>query len=202
VSGDGVIDLTPDDQPNVTLPLPPRALAAVPAPAPVDVVDEQPEPLQAVVTLRGRTFPVRPQGIGLLSLMKFATLAKRGNIDSEDMEGLAALYDLLTSCIADHAWGEFVQYADAIGAKGEELIEVVRDAVTAAAAPRPTQPLSHSPGGQRTTGPSSAVASSSPGSPVRMGSIDVQRRLEAAGRPDIAQVVKRAREASTRTSTG
>jgi hypothetical protein len=199
MTGDGVVDLTPDGS-DVTLPLPPRHLAAVPAPEAIAADDPQ-AVVVPTVTLRGREFPIRQQGIGLLSLMKFATLAKRGKIDSEDLEGLVALYDLLSSSIDPAAWPEFEAYANSIGASGEELIVVVKEAVQAKSA-RPTQPLSGSPDGQLHTGPSSAGDSSSPDSFVPTGSLAVQQQYEAAGRPDIAQAVKRAREASTRSSTG
>jgi hypothetical protein len=212
VSGDGVIDLTPDGS-DVTLPLPPRTLAAVPE------QPEQPAPARepvATVELRGRRFPVRRQGVSLLSLMKFATLARRGLSVPDDltdpaamvpevMEALTGLYDLLRSCIADEAWDAFEEHAARVGAGGQELMTVVQQAISAANRARPTQPPSGSPDGRSPTAPSSAGGSSSPGWSVPQGSIDVQRRYEEAGRADIAQAVKRAREAaeaSTTSSTG
>jgi hypothetical protein len=158
----------------------------------------------ATVALAGKRFPVREQGVSLLALMKFAVIAKSGKT-SDDMEGLAALYTLLRTCIADDAWEAFEDHANHVGADGEALMQVVTDAVTAAAA-RPTQPPSPSPGGPSTTGPSSAAGSSSAASSpsaVRQGDPRVQQRLEDQGRPDLALVVKRARQAaSTPSSTG
>jgi hypothetical protein len=161
---------------------------------------EQPQAVVATVELKGQRFRVRDEGVSLLALMKFATIAKRGRT-SDDMEGLAALYALLRSCVAGDEWDAFEDHANATGAQGEDLMRVVTDAVQAAAA-RPTQLPSASPGGRSTTAPSSAVGSSSPGSSIRQGDPGVQQRLERAGRPDLALVVKRAREASTRSSTG
>jgi hypothetical protein len=162
-------------------------------------VDDGPE-LVATFEFRGKRFPVREQGVSLLALMKFATIAKRGRT-SDDMEGLAALYALLQSCVAPSAWDEFEEHANETGADGEALMLVVRDAIAAASPARPTLPPSGSPDGRSTTAPSSAGASSSPASSYRQGDRRVQRDLEQRGRPDLALVVKRAREASTSAST-
>lgn len=174
--------------------------ATPPLPEPSVELVEVPDspPPRATVELRGRPFPISEGGVPLLSLMKLATLAKRG-VDSEDLEGLATLYELMRSAIADDAWAEFEAYANRISATGEELMFLVRDAVQAKAA-RPTQPPSGSPDGRSTTAPSWAGGSSSPGSSTPVGSIEVQHELEAQGRPDLALVVKRARQASTSTS--
>lgn len=154
------------------------------------VVDPRP-----TIVFAGKRFAIRDQGVSLLSLMKFATIAKRG-LKTEDLEGLTALYTLLQSCIADDQWAAFEAHADKIGAQGEQLMHVVRDAVQAAAA-RPTRQPSDSPGGQSTTAPSSAAGSSDPDSSIRQGDPRVQTALEQRGRPDLALVVQRAREAST-----
>jgi hypothetical protein len=149
----------------------------------------------ATVELAGKRFTVREQGVSLLALMKFAVIAKAGKT-SDDMEGLAALYKLLRSCIADDEWEAFEDHANDVGADGDAIMRVVTDAVTAAAA-RPTQQPSPSPGGPSATGASSAGGSSSPVSSIRQGDLRVQADLEARGRPDLGLVVKRAREAST-----
>lgn len=169
-----------------------------------DLIPDTPEELTAevlpTVELRGQRFRVRPQGVSLLSLMKFAVIAKKGKT-SDDMEGLAALYSLLQSCVHEDDWTAFEDHANKVGAKGEDLMGVVKDAVQAANG-GPTQQLSGSPGGPSTTAGSSAADSSSRASSVPMGSRQVQKHLEEQGRPDIALVVMRAREASTRSSTG
>ena len=156
--------------------------------------------LQVTVEFLGKRFTVREQGVSLLALMKFATIAKRGGT-SDDMEGLAALYALLQSCIEPGEWQAFEDHANATGADGEVLMQVVTDAITAAAE-RPTRQPSDSLGGRLTTGTSSVGGSSSPGSSIRQGDVRVQQRLEEQGRPDLALVVKRAREASTTSSNG
>jgi hypothetical protein len=169
------------------------------------VDDTEPAAVVPTVELRGKRFRVREQGVSLLALMKFATLAKRQAAKREqdptasggdDMEGLAALYALLRSCIHDGDWSAFEDHANDVGAGSEDLMHVVKDAVQAAAA-RPTQLPSGSPGGPSTTVPSSAGGSFAPGSSVRQGDPRVQADLEQRGRPDLALVVVRAREAST-----
>jgi hypothetical protein len=174
---------------------------------------DEPAPPERTVELRGRHFPVRPEGVSLLAMMKFATIAKRHAAESKrqrqdpaevaqrEMDGLAALYALLRSCVHPDAWEEFEEHANESGAGQEDLMRVVQQAAQAGSG-RPTLPSSGSPGGRSTTGPSSAGGSSSAGSSIRQGDESVQRRLEVAGRPDIALVVKRARAASTRSSTG
>lgn len=163
------------------------------------------------VELQGRRFPIREQGVSLLALMKFATIAKQQAASKQrtaadpaaqaaaEMEGLAALYALLRSCIAADSWDEFEDHANDVGAGNVELMHVVQGAVQAAAA-RPTRRRSDLPGGPSTTGTSSAAGSSSPGSSRPMyvqGDMRVQADLERQGRPDLALVVQRAREAST-----
>jgi hypothetical protein len=170
--------------------------AAPSIPEPVELVpDTEPTVELPTVELRGRRFHVREQGVSLLSLMRFATIAKKG-LRTEDVEGLVALYELLQQCVHPDEWDAFEQHASQAGAGGEELIGVVRDAVQAAAK-RPTQPPPGSPGGRSTIAPSSAGGSSAPGSSIRQGDPRVQAALEQRGRPDLALVVKRAGEAST-----
>lgn len=152
------------------------------------------------VELAGKRFPIRDQGPSMLKLLRFAEVAKTGKT-SDDMDGFAALSKLLRSCIAESAWDEFEQHSDDVGADGEALMHVVTDAITAAAA-RPTRRPLPSRGGRSTTAPSSAAGSSSPASSVRTGDVRVQEDLERRGRPDLALVVQRAREASTTSSTG
>lgn len=172
----------------------------------IDLTPDEPQPqVQATVELRGKRFAVREQGVSLLALMKFAEIAKEqkaGTVAVDEMDQMTVILRLLRSCIDGREWDAFETYCDDVAPRAEELMQVIADAVQAAA-DRPTQPPSGSPDGRSSTAPSSAAGSSSPGSsdPVRMGDMRVQRRLEAEGRPDLAQVVKRAREASTRLST-
>lgn len=120
--------------------------------------------------------------IGLMPLMRFAHLAKSG-VDSDDMEGLDAMYALLKQCFTDEAWGDFERAAERQRADGEELMGVVKQAIEAIAA-RPTGRPSDSSGGPESTSESSAGDSSSP----------VVDQLERRGRPDLALIVRQAEE--------
>lgn len=204
MSGDGVIDLTPDDS-DVTLPIPPRPLAVAPEPAPADAPAAEP----GFVTLRGRRFPVSDEPVPTLKMLKFATIAKRQAAlqpgqqlsQADAVESAVIVYELLQVTIRADAWDEFEAHANATGATNEEL-QAVLQRVAEVRAGRPTQPSPRSSGGPPGTVPSSAAGSSPQALSVPMGSIEVQRQYEAGGRVDIAQAVKRAREASTRFSTG
>lgn len=195
-----VVDLTPDDDV---------------VPAHLTVVDDDAQ-LLPTVEFYGRRFAVRER-MSLLPMMKFATIAKRQKAQAgqpgapsdgqQEMEALAALFELLEQCIAPSDFGAFYEHALSVGAQQQDLMQLVADAGRAAQSgearePRPSQPSSNSPAGRSTTAPSSGGGSSSAAASVPMGSLEVQRAQEARGRPDIALVVQRAREASTRTSTG
>lgn len=183
------VEVVPDSNPTPT--------PAAPAPAAEEVEAAELAALQQTVEFCGRRFPIRPQGVSLLALMKFAAAAKRQQQRRDagapgaanEMDGLDALYALIRSCIDEGAWEAFEEYGIEQGAGADELMAVVRDAVQAAAE-RPTRPRSGSPAGLSTTGPSSAGGSSS----LDMSSEAVQARLEAQGRPDVARVVQIARE--------
>jgi hypothetical protein len=188
------------------------AAPLIPEPLVEYVPDTEAAPVVPTVELCGKWFRVREQGVSLLALMKFATLAKRqaakrkeleargadpaAAAGGDDMEGLSALYALLRSCIADDDWEAFEDHANDVGAGSEDLMHVVKDAVSAAAA-RPTRQLNGSPAGQSTTAPNWAGGSSAPGSSIRQGDPRVQADLEQRGRPDLALVVVKARQAST-----
>jgi hypothetical protein len=172
--------------------------------------DESPAVIERpTVELLGRHFPLSDQPVPALSLMKLAALAKRqaaqgsnGPTDGvSEMEQLSIIYELVQATIAPDAWPAFEAHATATRAGVDELQAVIRSAVTTRTS-FPTQPSSVSPDGRSTTGTSSSGASSSPGASVPMGSIEVQHDLEQRGRPDLALVVLRAREASSGTSTG
>ena len=119
--------------------------------------------------------------IGLMPLMRFAKFAKAG-VDSADMAGLAAMYDLLEQCIDPADWERFEACADKHRADGEELLEVVT-AVIERLTDRPTTRPSTSSDGPQTTGTSSTASSSS----------DASRLLP--GRPDLQLFVVQAQEA-------
>lgn len=138
------------------------------------------------ITFGGEQFTLADK-IGLMPLMRFAKAAKAG-VDSEDMDGLAAMYDLLHQCIADDQWTRFEAAADRERADGEQLMGVVREALEAMTQ-RPTSRPSDSSDGSTTTLPNSVGDSSS---------LAVVHRLEQKGRPDLALMVQMAQEAQAR----
>lgn len=127
----------------------------------------------------GETFRTASK-VALMPLMKFAHLARKG-VDADDMEGLAAIYDLIRATIADDEWARFEQVATDTRAETEELLGVARQAIEVISA-RPTNEPSDSSHGQPSTKAPSADGSSS----------QVIARLEERGRPDLALIVDQA----------
>lgn len=130
------------------------------------------------IPFKGADFVVA-ESVGLMPLMRFAYLAKSG-VDSEGLEGLAAMYSLLQSTIADDEWDRFVDHASKTRADNDDLMAVVNEAIGAISG-RPTVRPSVSSGGPSSTNVSSVGDSSSA----------VVRRLEQEGRPSIALMVQR-----------
>ncbi len=131
------------------------------------------------VEFGGESFAVADR-IGHMALMRFAKAAQAG-VDSSDMAGLAAMYDLLEQCIDPADWPRFEKAADRTRADGEELMRVVVE-VMARVTDRPTSRPSASSDGPRVTEPRSEVDFSSP----------VMDRL--SGRPDLQLMVVQAQE--------
>lgn len=127
--------------------------------------------------------------VAALPLMRFAKIAKAG-VDADDLDGLAAMYDLLEQCLHPDDWGRFQAHADKTRADGDELLKVVQD-VFAVLAERPTGRSSDSSDGPRIIEPNSTGVSSSPGTDR------VIRRLNDQGRPDLALLVRRRAESLT-----
>jgi hypothetical protein len=130
------------------------------------------------VEFHGEKYRIADQ-IGLMPLMRFAKVAQAG-VDSSDMDGLVAMYDLMEQCLVDEDWARFAAAATKHRADGEELMDVVRQAIEAMAE-RPTQRSSDSSDGPPSTSGNSTGDSSS----------QVVRRLERQGRPDLALLVRR-----------
>ena len=137
------------------------------------------------VAFGGEQFVVA-DAIGLMPLMRFAKVAQAG-ADSSDLEGLAAMYDLLEQCIHEDDWVRFQKVATRVKADDKALFGVVRE-VMATVAGRPTRRPSDSSDGPPSTKPNSGDVSSS-------RSLRVVQRLEDDGRPDLALMVQMAEEA-------
>src|SRR5690348_6239631 len=93
------------------------------------------------------------EDVGTMPLLRFAKLAQ-DDTDSEDMAGLAAMYDLIEMCFDARDWQRFQAAATRHKAKGSELLAVVSQVFQVLAA-RPTQRPSDSSDGPLSTAPSS-----------------------------------------------
>lgn len=111
-------------------------------------------------TFYGETFTVKPQ-VSAMPLLKFADVAQRGT-QAEELEGMAAMYRLITSCIVDDDVARFEKVADDHDCQADELMEVCGKLYVAIAG-RPTQRPSVSADGSSTTSESSKESSSSEG---------------------------------------
>ena len=131
------------------------------------------------VTFLGETFAIAEQ-VSHLALMRFAKVASSG-VDADDMEGLAALYDVLGQCIDPKDWRAFQKHADDMRAQSDDLLGVMQEVLPRIAA-RPTGRPSDSSGGPSVPSEPSVGDSSS----------RVITRLEARGRPDLALMVDQA----------
>jgi hypothetical protein len=136
----------------------------------------------AEIEFEGERFGMA-EAIGAMPLMRFAKVAKSG-ADSNNMDGLVAMYDLLEQCIAPSEWVRFQAHADKTRADGEKLMGVVGK-VFEALSERPTGRPSDSSGGPKSTKRNSAGGSSS----------KVIKRYEKKGRPDLALMITLADEA-------
>lgn len=134
------------------------------------------------VEFLGERFAIS-DAVGLMPLMRFAKVAKTG-VDSDEMEGLVAMYDLIEQCLATEEWERFQTHATAKRADGEQLMAFVAK-VIGELTERPTQRPSDSSDGPSSTGQSSTDDLSS----------RVKARLEEQGRPELALMVVQAEEA-------
>lgn len=146
--------------------------------------------------------------IGLMPLLRFANAAKSG-LDSSDLEGLAAMYDMLRQCLADEpayvfkderitaaqygelppeaidevtvygGWDEFEAHATRERAGDQDLMSLMQR-VMSVLTQRPTTQPSGSSDGLQPTAPTSTESSSA---------LAVVRDLKSQGRPDLAMAV-------------
>lgn len=138
----------------------------------------------AEVSFCGETFTI-PDKIGAMPLMRFASLARAG-VDTDDLEGLAAMYDLLRSCIAEDDWDRFETLAETEKAEGSDLWLLVQQ-VFVVHAERPTGQPSDSSDGPSTTSQSSTDIEFD----------KVKRRFEDEGRVSWALLALQAQEQKT-----
>lgn len=108
------------------------------------------------VTLAGQEFRMSER-IGLMPLLRFAHASAKG-VDSNDMQGLAAMYEVIRDCIDESEWDRFQQHAIDTKAESEELLQVVSDVIEVLSA-RPTGSPSGSSNGRQQTSRSSKGSS-------------------------------------------
>ena len=116
--------------------------------------------------------------IALMALMRFAKIAQSG-ADSDDMDGLVAMYDLLEQVIDPEDWSRFEFLATKHRDQQDALLQVIQDGITKIAA-RPTVLPSDSSGGQPSISGSSTGDSSSQDVPLlaRPGNIHLAREVK------------------------
>lgn len=110
------------------------------------------------VEFMGEKFRVAEK-LGAMPLLQYANAAREG-LDSDSMEGLAAMYAMIRDCIADDEWKRFERHATSTRADQAELLNVVTDVVAILTA-RPTVPPGDSSPGRPAT---SANSKAQPGS--------------------------------------
>jgi hypothetical protein len=123
-------------------------------------------------------------------VFKFMDEAQKINLES--VESLPILANFMRGLIHPEDWDDFMSKALSERQKTEDLMQVVGGIMGALGEDR-TQPSSDSSAGQPETVQSSTPVSSSQ---------DIQRQFEAAGRPDLAEVVQMVRERAEGTKTG
>jgi hypothetical protein len=112
------------------------------------------------VELNGAAFRMSDH-IGLMPLLKFANASAKG-LDSNDMEGMVALYDMIRDCIDADEWPRFERHAIDTKAEADDLMAVVKTVIEALTA-RPSTPPGDSPAGRRSTSANSKGSSSPTG---------------------------------------
>jgi hypothetical protein len=122
--------------------------------AAVREADPEREPDQ--FRLCGELFTVSERNLDV-PFMRFAKIAQTG-ADSASSEGLAAIFDLVTTVVVDEERERFLETATRRGVDSEVLMEIVKVIVEARAA-RPTRQPSASSDGLSTIGESSKASS-------------------------------------------
>jgi hypothetical protein len=140
---------------------------------------------ERVVRLKGEEFRAA-WPVPAMALAEFAHVAQDG-ANSDDMTGLAAMYDLFESVIEPEDWDRFKRHAKKSRATDKDLMLLVRKVITGQT-DRPTVRPSVSSDGPEVTAPSSESEQDSSEEPADLH-LRVVRRLEAEGRPDKALLV-------------
>jgi hypothetical protein len=131
-----------------------------------------------------RTFRIAGS-VGLMPLLRFAHAAKAG-MDTEDLEGMAALYTMIQDCVHPDDWAAFQEYATVTKAEDEDLMDFVGAAMEIISA-RPRKPRGSSSATSRRTSQRSKGNSSAPASVIPPGAIQPS---EVDGLMPVADLVK------------
>lgn len=131
-----------------------------------------------------RTFRIA-HSVGLMPLLRFAWAGKKG-MDTEDMEGLAALYTMIRDCVHPDDWEDFQEYATETRADDEDLMAFVQRAMEVITS-RPRKPRGSSSATSPPTSAKSKGSSSRPDSVIPPGAIVPS---EAAGLMPVGDLVK------------
>lgn len=149
--------------------------------AAVKAQDETREP--DTFGLNGQVFTVADE-INIIALGRFARAAREG-ASTDDMEGLAALIDTVSSLVVPEDENRFLDVCSRSRVDGEFLLNIVQKVLEAQAG-HPTEQPSDSSGGLSTTGQSSKVLSSSAESSRLPKWVDTPfGRRELAANPDL-----------------
>lgn len=102
----------------------------------------------------GETFTVADK-VGIIPLGRFAKAAQAG-VDTAEMEGLAAMIDMLGSVVVDEDRERFLELASRKHADADDLMPIVQAVIEAQG--NPTESPSASSDGQSTTGTNSVAS--------------------------------------------
>lgn len=153
--------------------------------------DADPDVEPDTFTYCGETFTVKNR-VGAMPMLRFAHIAM-GDVEAETMEGLDAMYRLITSCVVKADLPRFERVAEDSEADTSELMEIC-SALYVAVSGRPTSRPSDSADGSPKTGESSKVPSSSKASSSPTWRDSAFGKRELAAHPelydDLASVAK------------
>ena len=138
-------------------------------------------PLAETVEFFGKPYRVAPK-VGLMPMLKFAHAANKGT-ESGDMEGMAAMYDMLRACIYKDDWEAFETAAIDHSADDTDLLDMVTR-VTEIVSARPTRaPSASTPSARRRSGNSKGRSSSLrvPAEAADLVSVEELTRPRSAG---------------------
>lgn len=113
--------------------------------------------------------------VGVAPMILLAVAGKKG-IDSADAEGVVALHDLISDCIAEDEYDRFWAHAVKAKADMDDLQQFIKDAMEALSA-RPTGSPSGSSAGRRPTSANSRASSPATDTPPDDGMVSVDSLL-------------------------